>query len=66
MIDHTILANLCLQPLFVHGVLPHLEADFFQGVGEKAVFLLIKKHIAKFRKPPSFYAIGVEIEQQTN
>lgn len=65
MIDHTILANLCLQPRYVHSVLPHLETDFFQGVGEKAVFLLIKKHIAKFRKLPSFYSLVVELEQQT-
>lgn len=65
MIEHAILANLCLQPRFVHSVLPHLEADFFQGVGEKAIFLLIKKHVAKFRKLPSFYALSVELQQTT-
>lgn len=62
-VEHTVLANLCHQPRFVQQVLPYLEMDFFSGAGERAIFALAKKYIAKYRKTPSFYSLRVELDE---
>lgn len=60
----TIISHLIGNETYNRKVLPFLEEDFFDDIGEKKVFNIIKNFVIKYSKPPTKEALLVELDIQ--
>lgn len=64
MIEKTILSALINNHEYVRKVIPYIDRDYFQEMGEKIVFSLIKEHFVKYNTIPNKTVIGVELDNK--
>lgn len=64
MIEKTILSALINNHEYIRKVIPYIDRDYFQQMGEKIVFSLIKEHFVKYNTVPNKTVIGVELDSK--
>ena len=61
MIEHTILRSLLCDLNYLRKVVPYIDREYFQTMGEKIIFSLIKDYYVKYNSLPTRTAIEVEL-----
>lgn len=62
MIEIAILASLVFNDAFTRKTLPYISNDYFEDLGHKVVFKLIKDHYLKYNKCPTISSLTIDLE----
>lgn len=64
MIEKTILSALTNDQEYVRKVIPYINREYFQEMGDQIVFSLIKEHFTKYNSVPNKTTLMVELEKK--
>lgn len=65
-LESILLENLTTNEEFVRTALPYIEAEYFPLEHHKTLFTIIGEYVAKYNRPPSKEALGIEIQNLPN
>lgn len=65
-LESVLLENLTSNEEFVRTALPYIYADYFPLEHHKTLFGIIDEYVAKYNRPPSKEALGIEIQNVSN
>lgn len=57
-----ILSSLVFNERFVRQILPHLNREYFNGVGQQVIFKLIADHVSKYNLPPTLESLLTDLQ----
>ena len=62
MIEQAILSSLIFNEEYSRKVLPYINKDYFEDVGQKILHKLIRDHYVKYNKNPTIESITIDLE----